>query len=81
MAIRWSADGKAVYFHSMGVIPVPIRKIDALTGRSEVVRTLSPADRTGVQWVSPVAMTADAKRYVFSYQRVISDLYLVEGLR
>ena len=29
----------------------------------------------------PVAMTADAKRMVFSYQRVISDLYLVEGMK
>ncbi len=80
-AIRWSADGKAVFFHSLGAIPVPIRKVDALTGRSEVVRTLSPGDRSGVQWVSPVAMTADAKRFVFSYQRVISDLYVVEGLK
>ncbi|MBL0212113.1 MAG: protein kinase [Holophagaceae bacterium] len=80
LAICWGADGKAVFFHSHGTIPVPIRKVDAFTGRSEVVRTLSPSDPTGVQWVGPVAMTADAKRYVFSYHRVISDLYLVEGM-
>ncbi len=81
MGIRWSADGKAVFFHSLGAVPVPIRKVDALTGRSEVVRTLSPADPSGLQWVSPVAMTADAKRFVFSYQRVTSDLFMVEGLK
>ncbi len=81
LPIRWSTDGKTVYFHSMGAVPVAIRRVDALTGHFEVVRTLSPADPTGVQWVSPIAMTADANRLVFSYQRVISELHVVEGLK
>ncbi len=73
-AIRWSADGKSVFLQSLGTVPAPVRKVDARSGHSEVVRALSPSDTTGVQWVSPILLTADAKRMeVFSYQRVTSD--------
>jgi hypothetical protein len=31
--------------------------------------------------INPVLLTPDAKAYVYSYRRILSDLYLVEGLR
>ena len=40
-----------------------------------------PSDDTGVVLVGPVLVTPNAKSYVYGYIRIISDLYLVQGLK
>ncbi len=40
-----------------------------------------PADPAGVFYVPLVALTPDAKSYVYSYLRVLSELYIVDGLK
>ncbi len=35
----------------------------------------------GVETIGLIAMTPDAKSCVFGYQRMLADLYLVEGLK
>ena len=62
-------------------LPAKIFRVDAVTGRRELVRQLTPLDPAGVLSIDPVRMTSDGKSYVYSYRRLLSDLYLVEGLR
>jgi DNA-binding winged helix-turn-helix (wHTH) protein/WD40 repeat protein len=78
--VQWSADGKAVYLRREGELPLPVMRVDVATGRADVWKTLMPADGAGVIWVDPL-LTADARGYVYTYHRLLSDLYLVEGLR
>jgi hypothetical protein len=40
-----------------------------------------PEDAAGVTQIHPTSMAADGRSYVYSYRRVLSDLYLAEGLR
>jgi hypothetical protein len=40
-----------------------------------------PGDSAGVADVGPVFATPDGKTYVYTYARILSDLYLVEGLK
>jgi hypothetical protein len=40
-----------------------------------------PPDPAGVEYVGPVLPTPDGKAYVYGYRRLLSDLYLVEGLK
>ena len=59
-------------------------RIEIETGRRELWRELMPADPTGVVHVmpSPIAISRDGKSYAYNYVRaVVSDLYLVDGVR
>ena len=43
--------------------------------------TLGPNDPAGVTAVLNVRMTADGKSYAYSFDRELSDLFVVEGVR
>jgi hypothetical protein len=36
---------------------------------------------SGVEMIGPILITPDAKTCIFGYQRMLADLYLVEGLK
>jgi hypothetical protein len=40
-----------------------------------------PSDSAGVRSINPIVMTPDGKTYVYGYHRILSDLYVVEGLK
>ena len=43
-------------------------------------RSSCRSTRPAIQLISPVWVTPDEKSYVYTYQRVLADLYVVEGL-
>ena len=50
------------------------------TGRRTPFRQLMPSDPAGVETIGPILITPDGKACIFGYHRMLSDLYLVEGL-
>jgi hypothetical protein len=40
-----------------------------------------PPDPAGVEYIGPVLPTPDGKAYAYGYRRLLSDPYLVEGLK
>jgi hypothetical protein len=64
-----------------GQVPEQFSKLDFATGRKDLWKELMPLDPAGIQLISPVWVTPDEKSYVYTYQRVLADLYVVEGLR
>jgi heme oxygenase len=62
-------------------IPVKILRVFLGTNRREEVRQISPSDPAGVQSIPYVVFSADEKSYAYSYYRVLSDLWVVDGLR
>jgi hypothetical protein len=51
------------------------------TGRREVWKDLMPADPAGVERISNVLVAPDGKSYAYCYARLLSDLFVVEGLK
>jgi hypothetical protein len=78
--VGWSADGRSVFFRREGQMPMPVVRLDVETGRREVWKTLAPLDAAGVIWIEP-RITPRGDSYVYTYHRVLSDLYLVLGLK
>ena len=78
--VQWSSDGRAVYLRREGELPMPVLRVEVATGRTEVWKRLMPADGAGVIWLDPL-LTADGKGYVYTYHRLLTDLYLVDGLK
>jgi serine/threonine protein kinase/Tol biopolymer transport system component len=79
--VRWSADGRSVYVFRAEEVPSPVFRIDVATGEREPWKTLAPADRSGLVQIDTLVMTPDARSYAYSYERILTDLEIVEGLR
>ncbi len=50
-------------------------------GHSELWKSLRPADAAGVCAIGSIVISPQTGEYAYSYTRVLSDLYLVEGLK
>ncbi|MEO8191954.1 MAG: protein kinase [Acidobacteriota bacterium] len=77
---QWSADGRFLYGHRTGVAPLQVFRLEIATGRKEPWKTLMPADAAGVSSLLPIP-TQDGAAYVYSYNRTLSDLYIVDGVK
>jgi eukaryotic-like serine/threonine-protein kinase len=73
-------DGKGLLVALPG-IPLKIERIDLASGRGELWKEISPADPAGVQSLASIKFSADGKAYAYSTLRVLSDLYVVDGLK
>ncbi|HMA18318.1 MAG TPA: hypothetical protein VKS03_07755, partial [Thermoanaerobaculia bacterium] len=79
--LRFTSDGKSLYIWKRGDVPARISRIDIESGQREVWKDLLPADPAGVERISNVLVTADGKGYAYCYARLLSDLFIVEGLQ
>jgi Tol biopolymer transport system component len=78
---RWTADSRFVYVHRRDELPVRVHLLDVTTGEKKLWKELIPADAAGVTQVGSVVPTADGRFYVYSYIRLLSEMYVVEGLK
>jgi Tol biopolymer transport system component len=79
--IRWSSDGRSVLVYGTSDVPARIERLDLSSGRRELLRTIGPADLTGVLQIGTPALTEDGKTYAYSCRRMISHLFLVDGAK
>ncbi len=81
VAIRWTADGRSLYVTHLSDLPGVIDVVDVATGRRTAWKQFVPPDATGVEQAGPASIAPDGKSYVYSYRRVLSDLYMATGMR
>jgi Tol biopolymer transport system component len=79
--LSWTTDGKGLFLTRPGERPAKIVRLDVTTGERKPFKELMPLDSAGVQNIGPIRITPDGKAYVYGFQRRLSDLYLVEGLK
>ncbi len=79
--IRWSADGRHLFLSKVEEPAfVKISRLDVSNGRKEVWKELRTPDPVGVA-ISNVVMTPDGESFAYSFQRDITTLFLIGGLR
>jgi dipeptidyl aminopeptidase/acylaminoacyl peptidase len=78
--IQWTSDGLGLLVTSGTGAPRVVDRIDLGTGRRTRVLEITAREKAGLR-LSIVAVSPDAKYYVHSYSRLLSDLYVVEGLK
>jgi Tol biopolymer transport system component len=81
VGVSWTPDGRFLYFSRRGELPLKVYRFDLRSGAKEFVREVMPSDPAGVGGVGPVLMLPDQKSYVFGYNRILSDLHVVDGLK
>ena len=79
---QWAEDGRNLFVRSgLSVLPVTLHRLDPVTGSRQLVSTFLPPDPVGhIQMVS-VWTTPDARTSAYTYDRKLSELYLVDGVK
>jgi hypothetical protein len=81
--LRFDGDGTHLFLRTDARDQPSLRvaRLDLRTGRKEVWKEIRPADASGIPSIGPFYLTPDGSNYVYSHERTLSTLYLVEGLR
>jgi eukaryotic-like serine/threonine-protein kinase len=79
--VNWSADGRSAYIRDLGKVPTRVFRLDLSTGKKQPFIELSPGDPLGLATIRTVRVTPDGKSYAYTYERALSELYLVEGVK
>ncbi len=81
LPVRWSADGDKLYLFRHEDAAATVFQLDVRTGRRVLWKRLVPSDPSGVREILSAVVAPDLKSYVYTYNRTLSELYLVEGLK
>lgn len=78
--IQWTADGKSLLI-GRREIPARVFVVNLTTKERKLLKSFMPADPTGLFGNAAPVFSRDLKSYVYTYERITSDLYVVEGLK
>jgi Tol biopolymer transport system component len=79
--IGWAEDGRSLFAYRRGELPAHVVRVDVATGHRTPWRDLMPPDPAGITGVIRTRITPDGKSYAYSYYRLLSELYVAEGLK
>ncbi len=80
MPLRWSADGKALF-----VTPITnwwsmkIFRFDLAKSQCRLWKEEAPADHVGLAGILGVAISSDERTVAYSYMKILSELFVVNG--
>jgi len=79
--LQWSPDGSVLYSWRTASWPPVVDRVNASTGQREPWKTIQPADPVGVDSIIRIVVTPDGTSYCHDYVRILSELFIVEGLK
>lgn len=81
IVINAALDPQWFYVSGPSALPRKIDLVNIITGEHKPWKEISPPDLAGVIPPINIRITPDGKSYVYTYRRVLDDLYLAKGLR
>jgi serine/threonine protein kinase/Tol biopolymer transport system component len=79
--LRWCVDGHSIFVTQPGKIPTKVYRLDITTMSRSLVAELTVPDRTGLTGIRFVQIAPDGKSYAYTYCRLLTELYVIEGLK
>ncbi len=80
MPVAWSSDSGSLFVTKLGM-SAPVYRIELASGKRTLWKELAPADRAGITGVLHVCILPDQSAYAYSYNRVLAQLFTVQGLQ
>jgi len=78
----WTADGRSVYIYRADTeAPTRVHLVDVASGHRKLWAEIASADQAGTLGIEGLAVNPDGKSYAYNLVRILSDLYLMEGLK
>jgi DNA-binding winged helix-turn-helix (wHTH) protein/Tol biopolymer transport system component len=76
----WGHSGKTLLAQADSV-PAKLFRVDLETGKYKVWKQIAPFDLAGVSTIWPVVLSRDEHIIVYSFQRNLAELFVVDGWR
>jgi eukaryotic-like serine/threonine-protein kinase len=76
----WTSDPKFMYVQSKQ-IPIRIYRLDIVTGQRQLFEEVHPSVVVAGLSLTQLLLSSDGRAYVYGYERLLSELYLVKGLK
>ncbi len=80
VVLQWPADGRGLLLARGNGMPWFIERFDLATARRTPAFEVRARDAAGLR-LSILALSADGRHYVHSYSRLLTDLFVVDGLK
>ncbi len=80
MPAGWTADGHGLYMANTSAPPVKLVLVNIASGESKPLRSLSASNPTGVTVVSNMVVAPNGEYYVYSFDRLISQVFSLDGV-
>jgi DNA-binding winged helix-turn-helix (wHTH) protein/Tol biopolymer transport system component len=78
VVLGWSRQGKSLLAQYSSV-SAKLLRVDLETGRYKPWKEIAPFDSTGVSVIWPGVISEDEQTFVYSFQRDLSELFVVDG--
>lgn len=78
--LRWSHSGKTLLAQG-DAVPAMLYRVDLETGKCTPWKEIGPLDLANVSRLWPAVLSQDEHTVVYSYPRIISELFVVDGWR
>jgi len=79
--VGWTTDPDSIYTLRAGSFPAKVEIVNLSSGERTLWKEIVPPDLAGTVLPLSLQITPDGSAYVYTYRRVLSDLYLVKGLK
>ena len=76
----WTADPHFLYVYQPNQSPLKLYRLNVENGQRQFLREMN-MDEAGLCDLSHLYLSADGRSYIYGYTRLLSDLYLVNGLK
>jgi hypothetical protein len=78
--LRFDETGRHLYVATGAIGDRSVQRVDLETGERQLWRRFDPPEPSGVVFIGYPVITPDGSSMAYTYYRLMSDLYLVEGL-
>jgi eukaryotic-like serine/threonine-protein kinase len=90
--VQWTSDGQSLFVvrgassldaesHLYQTMEAQIDKVHIPSGRRSAWKTLKPIDPIGLESIDSVYISPDGSSYCYGYERTLSDLFMIEGIK
>lgn len=76
LVVAWTRDSRSLIVQTRDV-PARLERLDPATGTRVLIRTVAPADRTGLLGIVVTSVREDGRYYAYNYSRNRATLYVV----
>jgi eukaryotic-like serine/threonine-protein kinase len=80
-AIAWTADSNALYVYDPDELPARVQRWELATGAFKSWKTVAPPDVAGLRAPIQIRMNPDGDAYAYDIPKMLTDLFIVDGLR
>ena len=77
--LAWTEDGAALFVGGT-TVPIAITRLEIATGKRTLWKTIAPSDAAGLRYAT-VTITPNGKYWTLAAARLLTELFVVKGLR